>query len=523
MDLTELRFKLGVTDQIKMGTPKMSAEQGQSSPRTPAGIVGLDDILNGGWPEGHLFVVEGDPGTGKTTLGLQFLMAAAARGQKSMYVTLSESQKELEGVARSHGWSLADVALFEFTPTEDSLRPEDQYSAFHPSELEFQDTTQSILEEIARVQPTHIVFDSLNEIRLLARDSLRYRRQVLALKHYFTNRGCTVLLLDDKPAEGHDMQLHSIAHGVISLERMPREYANERRRLRVAKLRGSSFREGFHDYVIETGGLKVFPRLVASEHRQLLEEGLAKSGILELDALWGGGIPLGTSTLILGPAGTGKSSLAISYAVEAANQGHFASAFIFEETWQTMMSRSAGLGMDLSALVEKDRISIQQVDPAEMSPGEFVQQVRHSVEKKNARVVVIDSLNGFLNAMPGESYLPLQMHELLTYLNQQGVITILVMAQAGIMGVTMRSPVDLSYLADNVLLLRYFEARGEVRKAVSVVKKRSGSHERTIRELTFQNKEICVGQPLTKFQGVMTGVPTFVGAPEVLTSPNHES
>ena len=496
-----------------MSNPKLSALQHRSSPRTPAGVTGLDDILNGGWPEGHLFVVEGDPGTGKTTLGLQFLMAAAARGQKSMYVTLSESQKELEGVARSHGWSLADVALFEFTPTEDSLRPEDQYSAFHPSELEFQDTTQSILEEIARVQPTHIVFDSLNEIRLLARDSLRYRRQVLALKHYFTNRGCTVLLLDDKTAEGHDMQLHSIAHGVISLERVPREYANERRRLRVAKLRGSSFREGFHDYVIETGGIKVFPRLVANEHPHQLEEGLAKSGIPELDALWEGGIPLGTSTLIIGPAGTGKSSLATRYAVEAVKRGKFASVFIFEETWQTMVNRSAGLGMDLPSLVEKNRISIQQVDPAELSPGEFVQSVRDSVEARNARVVIIDSLNGFLNAMPGENYLPLQMRELLTYLNQQGVLTILVMAQAGLIGASMRSPVDLSYLADNVLLLRYFEACGQVRKAVSVVKKRSGQHER---ELTFQNGEICVGQPLTNFQGVMTGVPAYMGDTEVL-------
>jgi circadian clock protein KaiC len=484
--------------------------------RVRTGIDGLDNILSGGLPNGHLFVVEGEPGTGKTTLGLQYLMDGAGRGEKVMYVTLSESKLELEGVARSHKWSLDGVALFEFTPTEESLRAEDQYSVFHPSELEFQDTTQSILSEVERVNPTRIVFDSLNEIRLLARDSLRYRRQILALKHYFSNRGCTVLLLDDRSSEGHDMQLHSIAHGVVSLERLSREYGIERRRLRIAKLRGSPFREGYHDYRIATGGMVVYPRLVANEHRHPNEPGVSKSGLPALDALWDGGIPHGSSTLFLGPAGSGKSSIAVQYAAEAASRNEFAVIFAFDETRETIMVRSAGLGLDLDPLIEQGSLRIEQIDPAELSPGEFVESVRRSVTEHGARVVVIDSLNGFLNSMPGDSFLGIQLHELLTYLNQQGVVTILVMAQAGILGTSMRSPIDLSYLADNVLLTRYFESFGRVRKALSVVKKRSGKHEETIRELRFVDGKIHVGEPLADFQGVMTGVPTFLGSEESL-------
>ncbi len=487
-----------------------------SDQRTSTGITGLDYVLEGGLPAGHLFVIEGEPGTGKTTVGLQFLLAGAEAGEQVLYITLSESKRELEGVARSHNWDIGKIHIFEYTPTEDSLKAEDQYSAFHPSEVEFQDTTQSILAEVDRLQPTRIVFDSLNEIRLLARDSLRYRRQILALKHYFSNRGCTVVLLDDKTTEGHDMQLHSLAHGVISLERLSREYGVERRRLRVAKLRGSRFREGFHDYRILTGGVKVYPRLVASENSHSNVSGVAQSGIPEMDAICGGGLPRGSSSLIMGPAGCGKSSLATCFAVAAAERGEFVAAFIFDETRDMLVRRSLGLNMNLPALVQSGRLYLEQVDPAELSPGEFVSSVRDKVERQNATMVIIDSLNGFLNAMPGELFLTLQMHELLTYLNQKGVVTILVMAQNGLMGAAMQSPIDLSYLADNVILLRYFEARGRVRKALSIVKKRAGMHEDTIRELSFVAGSVRVGQPLVQFQGVMTGVPQFIGNSEML-------
>ena len=484
--------------------------------RMSTGIAGLDNVLSGGFPQGHFFLVEGVPGTGKTTLGLQFLMEGARRGEQVLYVTLSESQQEIEKVARSHGWSLAGVAIFEFTPTEDSLRPEDQYSAFHPSEVEFQDTTQNILREVERVQPSRIVLDSLSEIRLLARDSLRYRRQVLALKHFFTNRNCTVLLLDDRTSGGQDMQLQSIAHGVVFLEKVVREFGKMRRRLQVSKMRGSIFREGYHDYSIETGGVAVFPRLVASEHRVPSNDGHVTSGFPELDALWSGGLDRGTSTLLLGPAGSGKSSVAMGYAIAAVRRGEVASAFLFEESIHLACKRAATLNMDPSLYLQEGTLHLKQIDPAELSPGEFIQCVRNSVEQREAKVIVIDSLNGFLNAMPGEQHLPLQMHELLSFLNQHGIVTLLVLAQSGMLGPSMSSPVDLSYLADNVLLFRYFEAEGRVRKAISVVKKRSGVHEDTIRELRMQNGRILVGKALSDFRGVLTGVPTYVGAEGML-------
>lgn len=485
--------------------PNLKSDDGQR--RASTGIAGLDEVLGGGLAPGHLFLLEGEPGTGKTTLGLQFLLAGATAGEKVMYVTLSESRREIEEVARSHHWSLDQIAIFEFTPKENTLRPEDQYSAFHPSEVEFQDTTQSILEQVDKLQPNRIVFDSLSEIRLLARDSLRYRRQILGLKHFFANRNCTVLLLDDGTADSNDQHLQSIAHGVVLLERIQREYGSERRRIRIAKLRGCRFREGFHDYTIQTGGIHVYPRLVAADHRHNAREGILASGIPELDSLWNGGLTRGTSTLIMGPAGSGKSSLAMSYAVAAAGLGEFVCAFLFDETKQSAVRRSINLGMDVQALMEQGRMTIEQVDPAELSPGEFVHKICIAVQQQNARVVIIDSLNGFMNAMPGEDYLTIQMHELLMYLNQHGVITITVLAQAGLVG-HMKSPVDLSYLADSVLLLRYFEAGGKVRKALSVLKQRSGAHEDTIREFSISPGRISVGPPLAQFRGILTGVPT---------------
>ena len=488
----------------------------RTQPRASSGVPGLDDILIGGWPANHLYLVEGDPGTGKTTLALQFLLEGARLGDPVLYVTLSESKKELEGVAESHHWPLNGVSIFEYAPTEENLRPENEYSALHPSEVEFQDTMQGILTKVEQVRPTRLVFDSLSEVRLLARESLRYRRQVLALKHFFLNRSCTVLMLDDKTSESHDLQLQSIAHGVLLLERLARDYGVERRRLRVAKLRGARFREGFHDYTIETGGLKVFPRLVAGEHRLSSDDGMAESGLPALDALLGGGLPRGTSTLLTGPAGCGKSSLAVRYAYAAAQRGEATALYHFDEGLGTLQARSAQLGMDLASHIKAGTMEIKQFDPAELSPGEFASFVRDAVEHRRARVVVIDSLNGLLNSMAGEQQLMLQMHELCTFLNQRGVVTLLVLSQAGILGAHMASPVDISYLADNVLLLRYFESNGEVRKALSVLKKRSGVHERTIRELRIQEGKIEIGEPLTAFHGVLTGVPRYTGSSSAL-------
>jgi circadian clock protein KaiC len=484
--------------------------------RTSTGIAGLDDVLGGGLPEGHFFLLEGEPGTGKTTIGLRYLMEGAARNENVLYVTLSESKAEIEKVARSHKWSLEGVSIFEYTPTEDILRPEDQYSAFHPSEIEFQDATQTILKQVEHTRASRVVIDSLSEIRLLARDSLRYRRQVLALKHFFSRRNCTVLLLDDQTSNQHDMQLRSIAHGVLVLEKVHREFGDTRRRIEVAKMRGSTYREGYHDYAIRTGGVVVYPRLVAGEHRDPSEEGHVKTGIAGLDALWGEGIDRGTSTLLMGPAGSGKSSIAMSYAVAAARRGENAAVFLFEEWIRTACKRAAGLNIDPCPHLESGRLHLEQIDPAELSPGEFVQHVREAVEVRNAKVVVIDSLNGFINAMPDEHHLPTQMHELLAFLNQRGVATILVLAQTGLIGGNMTSPVDLSYLADNVLLLRFFEVEGKIRKAVSVIKKRSGKHEETIRELRLRDGEVAVGPPLHEFRGILTGVPTYVGSDPML-------
>ncbi len=421
-----------------------------------------------------------------------------------MYVTLSESKRELEGVAKSHGWSLDKVSIFELSSRAESLRLEDQYSAFHPAEIEFHDTTQSILDQVERAQPSRIVFDSLSDLRLLARDSFRYRRQIQALKHYFTNRNCTVILLDDNTAQPRDMQLYSIAHGVILLERIPREFGKVRRRLEVVKLRGSKFAEGYHDYSIETGGLAVWCRLVAADYGFVPNSGYLTTSNAGLDAMWGDGLERGTSTIFIGPAGSGKSSLAMSYAVSAAANGESVSVFLFDESLHTSHRRSIGLGSNPHPHLQSGNLRMRRIDPAEMSVGAFVELIRNAVESEKASVIVIDSLNGFIQAMPGEQHLALQMHELLSFLNQRGVATILVMTQSGLLSSKMRSPVDLSYLADNVLLLRFFEGGGQIRKALSVVKKRSGSHEKTIRELQLHDGRIQVGEPLTGFQGILS-------------------
>jgi len=471
------------------------------------GIAGLDDILGGGLPRRRLYLVEGDPGAGKTTLSLQFLRDGAKMGEKCLYVTLSETREELAAGAHSHGWTLDGIDVVEMVADEAELDSEAQVTMYSQSEVELATMIEKILEGVAKVNPQRVVFDSLSELRLLAQSSLRYRRQILALKSFFAGRQCTVVLLDDHTSEGSDLQLQSIAHGVISLEQNAPLYGAARRRLRVVKLRGSDFRGGFHDFSIRQGGLLVYPRLVAAEHGKSFTRGPIKSGIQELDNLLGGGPDRGTSTLIMGPAGTGKSTIAIQYAVAAAQRGDHASIFAFDESLETLEARMNALGIKFTEGRNAAQISLRQVDPAELSPGEFVHLVRESVERDHANIIVIDSLNGYLLAMPDEHYLVNQLHELLTYLGRRGVTTIMVAAQHGLLGSNMVAPVDTSYLADMVVLLRFFEYAGKVKKAVSVLKKRSGPHEETIRELRFSNEGIALSEPLQQFRGILTGVP----------------
>jgi circadian clock protein KaiC len=475
--------------------------------RCQSGCPGLDDVLGGGLPVGHVYLLEGEPGTGKTTMALQFAAEGIRKGEKVLYVILSESRNELEAVARNHNLPIGGVHIVELKPSDQDLKPEGQYTVFHPAEVELSDRVHTIISEINRRRPDRLVIDALSEVRMLAKDPLRYRRQVLSLKESIPSN-CTVLLLDDRSSRQLDIELHSIVHGVIALSKIPREYGKTRRRLEVTKLRGSAFREGYHDYLIRRGGVVLFPRLIAAEHTaDNGSQGVLKSGIAELDALVGGGLDRGTSTLLIGPAGCGKTTIAFRWLTTAAERGETTAAFIFEETVHTLMGRTKSLGMDLSRHIKDGRVRLDHLDPAEMAPGEFIEKVRECVEKANVRTIVIDSLNGFLQSMPGEQFLALHLHELLTYLNNRGVVTLMVLAQMGMIGSAMHSPVDVSYLADNILVLRYFEAHGEVRQAISMIKKRSGPHEHSIRELRLGANGIGVGQPLKDFQGVLTGTP----------------
>lgn len=490
-----------------------SPEGYQSQNRLQSGIAGLDDILHGGLPKGHIYLLEGDPGTGKTTLAMQFLLAGAAAGESTLYVTLSESREELQATGREHGWPVETIHIAEAVPPEEDLKPEAQYTVFHPSEVELADTISGIFKRVDDAKPTRLVFDSLSELRMLARDPLRYRRQILALKRHLSGANCTVLLVDDRTAQGDnaDLQLQSIAHGVIQMENLDRAYGVNRRRIQVRKLRGSAFREGYHDYTIVKGGLSIYPRLIAGEHTPGFERKHVPSGIQELDDLFGGGIDTGTSTLLTGPAGCGKSTIAFRYAISAAQRNEKAAIFTFDESVSTLVQRATGLGMDPAPYIENGLLEIQQVDAAELSPGEFVSRIRKLVDRENLRVLIIDSMNGLLNAMPNEQFLTMQLHELFAYLAHQGIATIVTLAQYGIIGTTMQSPIDVSYLADSVLLFRYFEQAGALHQALSVVKKRSGPHERTIRELVFDKGKVYVGKPLTNFEGVLTGVPRLTG------------
>ena len=482
-----------------------------SDARAATGIEGLDDVLGGGFTPHRLYLLEGVPGSGKTTLALQFLMEGVRRGEQVLYVTLSETEEELRGVANSHGWTLDGITIRELVPSEESLHPDEQYTMFHPSEVELGETTKTILADVDRLKPARVVFDSLSELRLLAGNPLRYRRQILALKQFFSGRRCTVFLLDDLTSSNQDLQVQSIAHGVLRLEQLAPEYGVERRRLMVQKFRGVRYRGGYHDYLIKRGGLEVYPRLIAAEHRPVVARERLISGIAEIDALLGGGLDRGTSTLIMGAAGTGKSTLAAQFVAAAAARGQSAAMFLFDESINTLLGRTAGLGIDLRTHFETGRITIQQVDPAELSPGEFTHTIRRVVEGQQVSVVVIDSLNGYLNAMPEERFLIIQLHELLTYLGQAGVATLLVAAHQGLIGNLMVTPVDASYLADSIILIRYYELKGEVRQAISVIKKRSGAHERTIRDFHLDSRGISLGKPLRDFRGVLTGVPIFEG------------
>lgn len=483
---------------------------GHDNDRISTGCDGLDDVLGGGIDRDRVYLIEGRPGSGKTTIAMQFLLEGARRGEAGLYVSMSETRRELELVAQRHGWSLHEVEIFELVPAETALDADKELTVLHPAEVDLSETTRSIFGKVAAIGAQRVVIDSLSELRLLAQDPLRYRRQVLALKHYFAQRSCTVFLLDDFTSSPADQQLHSIVNGVILLEQLAIDYGAQRRRISITKMRGVQFRGGFHDCTIQRGGLVVYPRLVAAEHHKTFVAEYAPSGNAELDKLLGGGLERGTNALLIGAAGVGKSSVALTFAIAAVRRGEHAAFFAFDEGRGTLEARARTIGLDVEPAVASGHLKLQQIDPAELSPGEFASVVRSSVERDKARVVVIDSLNGYLNSMPDGRFLILQMHELLSYLNQQGVLTILVLAQHGLVG-PMETPLDISYLSDAVVMLRYFEHAGSVRRALSVVKKRSGVHEHTIREFRLTHDGVFLGPPLANFQGVFSGTPAYTG------------
>jgi circadian clock protein KaiC len=474
--------------------------------RVKTGIAGLDDVLCGGLPARRLYLIEGAPGSGKTTMALQFLLNGIAAGERSLYISLSETRDEIEEVAHSHRWSLGQLEIVELSALDEKIAAEAQSTLFHPSEVELTETTKYLLEAVDRTNPQRAVFDSCSELRLLAQTALRYRRQILALKQYFAGRDCTTLLLDDSTANASDSHVQSLAHGVVRLEQITPQYGASRRRLSVQKIRGATYRGGHHDFAIQRGGLAVFPRLIAAEHRSQFKAENVSSGVEGLDAILGGGLARGTSNLFSGPPGSGKSTIALKYAVAAAERGEKVLIFTFDESLNVLHERARGLNLGLEKYLKNGNIRAQQVDPAELSPGELAYRVQVAVREENVRFVYLDSLNGYLHAMGEERSLNLQLHELLTFLNQQGVVTVLVLSPQGFLG-QMQTPIDLTYLADTVLALRFFESDGAVHKAISVIKKRTGRHENTIRELKIDKSGIVVGPPLEQFRGVLTGVP----------------
>lgn len=478
--------------------------------RYSTGIKGLDHILGGGFPVNRLYLMQGEPGTGKTTIAFQFLLEGIKRGETCLYISFSESREELQAVAKSHGWDISKLNMLELGSIEEQLKPEAQNTIFYPSEVEMNQTMDVLYTEIERLKPDRLVFDSISEMRMLAESSLRYRRQMLSLKQFFAKQHCTVILLDDLTTSPTDLQVQSIVHGVLHLQKLHPEFGNERRRINVVKLRGISFMGGYHDYVIKKGGVTIFPRIISNNHENIMSEHRYSSDIKGLDQLVGGGLCAGTSTLFLGPAGTGKSTVAMQYAYAAAERGEKAIIFSFEESISTLISRTKSIGMDVEKHIENGTIRISKIDPAQLSPGEFADLIRSAVLHDGFKLVSIDSLNGYLHAMPEEQFLTLQLHELLTFLAGQGVATLLVLAQQGMLGQMMNTPIDLTYLADTVFITRYFEVRGQVKKAISVIKQRSGMHESSIRELSFSKNGIFVGKPLTELRGVLSGIPEVI-------------
>ena len=480
------------------------------STKCSTGVPGLDDILAGGLPRNCLHLIEGSPGVGKTTLAMQFLLEGQRKNERCLYVSLSETKPELEAVAVSHGWDLKGIEIIELSAVENAIGGKEKTTLFHSAEVELTQLTKLLMEAIGATRPTRVVLDSLSEMRLLAQSPLRYRREILSLKQRLAERGCTTLLLDDRSSQGSDVQVHSIVHGALTLDAAPLKYGIFRRSLAVTKMRGVKFREGNHDYVIESGGLRVFARLVAADHHTPFRKSVASSGNRELDSLLGEGLHYGTSNLLIGPAGSGKSTIATMFAQAGAVRDERVDYYVFDETKNTLCERAAEMQLDLAPHLKSGRLKVHQMDPAQISPGELAFRIRQSVEQDKTRIVILDSLNGYLTAMPHEEFLHLHLHELLTYLNQQGVMTVMILAQHGLIG-TMGTPVDVSYLADSVIITRFFEAVGTIRKAISIIKKRSGMHEGAVRELSMTAQGVRVGPPLSDFQGVLTGVPAYLG------------
>jgi circadian clock protein KaiC len=485
--------------------------------RIQTGVPGLDDILCGGLTAERVYLVEGEPGTGKTTIGLQFLLEGIAHGERGLYVTLSETADELDAVAESHGWSIDQLSIYEMAD-DHTLNPDAQQSILHPSDMELGETSRGVMEQVDRVNPVRVVFDSLSEMRLLAQNPLRYRRQILALKQFFSTRACTVLLLDDKTSQS-DQHLHSIAHGVISLEQIAQEFGKERRRVNILKMRGIEFRGGYHDYNLEKGGVRVFPRLVALEHLSDFQPTPRATGSAELDELMGGGMVAGTNSLIVGPSGVGKTTVTARCMLAALERGEKAAFYLFDEGMNTFLARNVQLGMDFAPFMQSGALMLRHVDPAELSPGQFAQLLRDAVEISQVQFLAIDSLNAYLQAMPGEQFLTLQMHELLSYLNQKGVTTAVILGEHGLVG-EMQRDVDLSYLSDTTVLLRFFEADGKLRRAITVLKSRMSNHATTIHELQLNADGIRIGEVLTGFEGILTGLPTYRGGVAMMPAPD---
>jgi circadian clock protein KaiC len=501
-----------------------SRRENQGSPsRQTTGVVGLDDVLGGGLPSNRLYVVEGDPGSGKTTLALQFLREGARLGQRTLYITLSETLEELNDVAASHGWTLDGINFIELNTLSERLEEEANYTVYHPSDVELGETVKRVRAEIERLSPERVALDSVSELKILSQTGARYRREILGLKQFFAGKNCTVFVLDDRTAREGEQQLQSIAHGVIRMERQDREYGTTRRQIQIVKLRGVPFQDGKHDFVIHTGGLELYPRLSVNTTLSATHEGIAESGSSELDALLGGGLDRGSSTLLLGPAGCGKTTLCSHYLMTALKRGEQVACYLFEESRETFLRRSAGFGMEFEPYLSSGKLELAEMDIGALSPGEFSARVRRVVEQDEARFVVIDSLNGYLNGMPSERFLLIHMHELLAYLGNKGVVTLLTIAQHGMLGNLVQTPIDASFLADTVILLRFFEAAGMVRQAISVIKKRRGAHERTLRELKIGSAGMQVGGVLRDFEGVLTGVPRYRGKSAQLLSDSEDS